>query len=302
MLSKISVAPMMDWTNRHCRYLHRLINHSALLYTEMITAQALKFGDRDRLLAYNAEEHPIALQLGGSDPDLMAQAAYWGEQAGYDEININIGCPSDRVQSGSFGACLMREPERVAECVAAMREKVRVPVTVKTRIGVDDDDSLAFLRVFVNRVVAAGCETLIIHARKAWLKGLSPKQNREIPPLNYERVYTLKQGVSELPVIINGAIKTLDEVRAHLQHVDGVMLGRKAYHEPYFLNALPGGTGRSCEEIVSIYKGYMARELEKGVSSLTLLKPLIGLYHGQPGARAWRRSISEKRVLTLPTV
>ena len=237
---KFCVAPMMDWTDRHCRFFHRLLTGRARLYTEMVTAEAILHGDRQRLLAFNAEEHPVALQLGGSDPARLAQAATIGEGFGYDEINLNVGCPSDRVQEGRFGACLMAEPDLVARCVAAMRTRVAVPVTVKCRIGIDDQDSEADLERFVSAVANAGCKTFIVHARKAWLEGLSPKENREVPPLDYGRVYRLKAAHPELEIILNGGIGSLEEAATHLAHVDGVALGRAAYQNPYLLAEVDG--------------------------------------------------------------
>ncbi|MEP6882739.1 MAG: tRNA dihydrouridine(20/20a) synthase DusA, partial [Dokdonella sp.] len=223
---------MMDWTDRHCRYFHRLLSPHARLYTEMVTSPALIHGDRERLLGFGAAEHPVALQLGGSDPRELAEAARIGEQFGYDEINLNVGCPSDRVQSGRFGACLMREPQLVADCFAAMRDAVSIPVTIKCRLGVDAQDEVADLQHFIETVATQGCTVFVVHARKAWLKGLSPKENRDVPPLNYERVYQLKRDFNSLTIIINGGIDKLVDVETHLEHTDGVMLGRTAYHEP----------------------------------------------------------------------
>jgi tRNA-dihydrouridine synthase A len=295
---RLCVAPMMDWTDRHCRYFHRLLSPHARLYTEMVTAAALVRGERTHLLAYNPEEHPVALQLGGADPVELAQAARHGEQAGYDEINLNIGCPSDRVQSGRFGACLMREPELVADCVRAMREAVRVPVTVKCRIGVDDQDDDADLCGFAARMVDAGVQVLVVHARKAWLQGLSPKQNREVPPLNYPRVYRLKREFPGLRVIINGGINGVAAVREHLQHVDGVMLGRLAYHDPYALAridvALHGGQVPAREAVLGAMRPYIEAECERGVRLGSITRHLLGLYHGEPGGKAFRRVLSER--------
>jgi tRNA-dihydrouridine synthase A len=233
--SRIAVAPMMDWTDQHCRYFMRLLSPSALLYTEMVTANAIHFGNADELLHYDMAEHPIAVQLGGSDPALMAEAAMLAAKVGYDEININVGCPSDRVQSGQFGACLMSSPEVVADCVRAMRAEVDVPVTVKNRIGIDDQDNDEFLLRFVDTVAAAGCNKFVVHARIAILEGLSPKQNRTVPPLNYDRVFKLKQSRPELEIVINGGLQSIPQIDDALQHVDGVMIGREAYHHPYFL-------------------------------------------------------------------
>ena len=299
----LCVAPMMDWTDRHCRYFHRLLAPHARLYTEMVTSAALVHGNRLHLLEHSREEHPVALQLGGADPDELARAARFGVEAGYDEINLNVGCPSDRVQSGRFGACLMREPELVAKCVRAMREAVAdsgsdVPVTVKCRIGVDDQDEYADLQRFAQRMIDAGVDTLIVHARKAWLQGLSPKENREIPPLNYERVYRLKRECPRLTVIINGGITDLAAAREHLQHVDGVMLGRLAYHEPYALAemdaALFGGEPPPREQALRAMRPYIEAELARGIKLKNIVRHLLGLYHGQPGGRAFRRVLSER--------
>ncbi|MEE8307592.1 MAG: tRNA dihydrouridine(20/20a) synthase DusA [Gammaproteobacteria bacterium] len=293
----ISVAPMMDYTDRHCRYLHRLISPHVRLYTEMVTARALLHGDNTRLLRFDPSEHPVALQLGGAVPDELARAAELGSNHGYDEINLNVGCPSDRVQSGEFGACLMGEPELVKDCVVAMRERVQVPVTVKTRIGIDNQDDYGFLVQFAEHVMAAGIDTLIVHARKAWLTGLSPKQNRTVPPLDYARVIRLKRDFPSLNVIINGGIERVDEIRRFLDEVDGVMLGRKAYHDPFLLarldQALHGIQPPSPEEIINDYVEYAAGELEQGTSASLLMRPALGLYAGRPGARHWRRALGE---------
>jgi len=292
----LAVAPMMERTDRHCRYILRLLAPHAWLYTEMVTARALAFGDRERLLAFSPEEHPVALQLGGADPGELAAAARHGEEAGYDEINLNVGCPSDRVQAGCFGAALMREPDRVAECLVAMCEAVGVPVTVKTRIGVDDHDSYDFLARFVRTIADAGCRTVIVHARKAWLKGLSPKQNREIPPLDYERVYRLKRDFPELEIVINGGFTRLEPSAAQLGRVDGVMLGRAAYDDPWLIAELDarlfGGTlpaGRTA--VVRRLLPYLERELERGTPLKSMTRHLLGLFTGRPGARRWRRSL-----------
>ncbi|HEY6940577.1 tRNA dihydrouridine(20/20a) synthase DusA [Dokdonella sp.] len=296
-----SVAPMMDWTDRHCRYFHRLLAPHALLYTEMVTAPAVIHGDRARLLGYDAAEHPVALQLGGSEPDELAEAARIGAELGYDEINLNVGCPSDRVQSGRFGACLMREPALVRDCVAAMRDAVAhlgVPVTVKCRIGVDDQDEYAGLAGFVETVQASGCDTFIVHARKAWLQGLSPKENREIPPLNYARVYRLKEEHARLAVVINGGIATLAEVLGHLRHVDGVMLGRTAYHEPYRLaeieHALHGTPLPERDDVLRRLRPYVDAHLARGDRLQHITRHVLGLYQGLPGARMFRRVLSEQ--------
>ncbi len=290
---------MMEWTDRHCRYFLRLISDQVRLYTEMVTSAALIHGDRDRLLRYHPAEHPLALQLGGSEPDELARCADWAAQAGFDEINLNVGCPSDRVQAGRFGACLMLEPQRVADCVAAMRARVSVPVTVKTRIGVDDRDSYEALAGFVRLLADAGLERLIVHARKAWLRGLSPRQNREIPPLRYDRVYQLKRDFPELPVHINGGITTLAEVAQHLRQVDGVMIGRAAYQNPYLLAQAGRRFSRSRAPLPSRHQviermlPYVEAELAAGVRLQQISRHLLGLFQGQPGARAWRRYLSE---------
>ena len=297
---KFCVAPMMECTDRHDRFLLRLVSKHVLLYTEMLTTQALINGDRNRLLEFNDKEHPVAVQIGGSDPKQMATCARYAEIQGYDEVNMNVGCPSDRVQAGRFGACLMAEPDTVANCVAAMRAAVRIPVTVKTRIGIDHQDSFEQLCAFVERVAAAGCNTFIVHARKAWLRGLSPKQNRKIPPLNYPQVYKLKKAYPHLRIVINGGVKSLDQVEHHLQHVDGVMIGREAYTNPYLLSVVDrrffGGTSDPCsrQQILERYLDYCEREFKKGCRLNRLSKHIIGLFHGQPGAKVWRRYLSEK--------
>jgi len=295
---RLCVAPMMDWTDRHCRYFHRLLSPRARLYTEMVTAAALVRGERTHLLAYDPEEHPVALQLGGADPVELAQAARHGEQAGYDEINLNVGCPSDRVQSGRFGACLMREPDLVADCVRAMREAVRVPVTVKCRIGVDEQDDDRDLFAFAGRMMDAGVRVLVVHARKAWLQGLSPKQNREVPPLNYPRVYRLKQEFPVLQVVINGGIDGQAAIEEHLRHVDGVMLGRLAYHDPYALAridaALYGAEAPAREAVLRGLRPYIEAERGHGVRLASITRHLLGLYHGEPGGKAFRRVLSER--------
>lgn len=289
----------MDWTDRHCRYLHRLITRRALLYTEMITAEAILRGRRDMLLAFSPQEHPLALQLGGSVPDRLAEAACIGESYGYDEINLNVGCPSDRVQGGQFGACLMASPDLVARCVAAMRARVRIPVTVKCRIGIDRQDSEADLERFITTVAAAGCTTFIVHARKAWLQGLSPKENREIPPLDYGRVYRLKHAHPELEVVINGGIANLEEAERHLQHVDGVMLGRAAYQTPYMLADVDRRffadvrTAPSRADVLEGLIAYAQGHVQGGGRVNNVARHALGLYHGRPRARAYRRSLSE---------
>ncbi|WP_321897349.1 tRNA dihydrouridine(20/20a) synthase DusA [Paraburkholderia heleia] len=300
---RVSVAPMMDWTDRHCRSLHRFISRHAWLYTEMVTTGALLHGDVPRHLAFTPAEAPVALQLGGSEPDDLARAAKLGEQWGYDEINLNCGCPSERVQRGAFGACLMSEPQLVADCVKAMRDVVSVPVTVKHRIGVDTVEDYAFVRDFVGTIAEAGSEVFIVHARNAILKGLSPKENREIPPLKYDYAYRLKRDFPQLEIIINGGIKTLDEVEQHLQHVDGVMLGREAYHNPYVLADVDarfyGATGAALtrEEIEARLIEYCASEIARGTYLGAIVRHALGLYRGVAGARGWRRILSDNRKL-----
>ena len=293
----LSVAPMMDWTDRHCRYFHRLLSPNARLYTEMVTSPALIHGDRGRLLGFDRSEHPVALQLGGSDPRELAEAARIGEQFGYDEINLNVGCPSDRVQSGRFGACLMREPDLVAESFVAMRDAVAIPVTIKCRLGVDAQDEYADLQHFIERVASAGCSVFIVHARKAWLKGLSPKENRDVPPLNYERVYQLKRDFPQLTVVINGGIDTVASVQNHLPHTDGVMLGRMAYHEPYCLaeleQALYGTPLPDRQALIMQLRPYVESHLVSGGKLQHISRHVLGLFQGLPGARAWRRYLSE---------
>lgn len=289
---------MMDWTDRHCRYFFRLLTPSAFLYTEMVTAAALHHGDADRFLRFNDAEHPVALQLGGSNPEWMASATRKAADYGYDEININVGCPSDRVQSGQFGACLMARPEIVAECLKAMQSETDVPITVKTRIGIDDDDSEEFLYRFVDHVAAAGCRKLIVHARIAILQGLSPKDNRSIPPLNYERVFQLKRDYPELEIVVNGGLAEIEQIDAALRHVDGVMIGRQAYHQPYFLAELehhfnPDRALPVRHELVHAMLPYVESVIAAGEPLHRVTRHMLGLYAGQPGARAWRRYISE---------
>jgi tRNA-dihydrouridine synthase A len=294
-----SVAPMMDWTDRHCRYFLRQISRYCRLYSEMVTTAALLRGNPERWLAFHVAEHPLALQLGGSDPGELAACARLGEACGYDEINLNLGCPSDRVRSGRFGACLMAEPERVAECIAAMSAAVTVPVTVKTRIGIDDRDSYEGLVAFVERLARAGCRTFIVHARKAILKGLSPGKNRSVPPLRYDTVYRLKCEYPELTIILNGGITRLDEATMHLGRVDGVMLGRAAYHNPYLLAGVDtrffGDVQpmASREQIVSRMLPYIEQQTVAGTPLKAIARHMLGLYQGVPGARAWRRHLSE---------
>jgi len=293
---------MMDWTDRHCRRLHRGLSARARLYTEMLTAEAIIHGDRARLLGFEAGDHPVALQLGGADPAKLAEAARIGEGFGYDEINLNVGCPSDRVQAGRFGACLMREPELVAECMAAICAAAGVPATVKCRIGVDDQDPEESLSRLIDGCAAVGVSTFVVHARKAWLNGLSPKENREIPPLDYGLVYRLKVERPHLTIVINGGIASLDEAEAHLAHVDGVMLGRAAYHEPGLLGAvdrrlfdLTSPVIDACEA-VRRYRPHVARELADGTRLNALVKPLLGLFHAAPGARTWRRILTVESI------
>ncbi len=296
---RISVAPMMDWTDRHDRYFLRLISRHALLYTEMVTTGAVIHGDRQHLLGFDASEHPVALQLGGSDPADLAEAARIGADFGYDEINLNVGCPSDRVQSGRFGACLMREPALVAQCVAAMAKAVCLPVTVKCRIGVDAQDPATALPMLARAVADAGCKTLIVHARKAWLEGLSPRENRDIPPLEYERVHALKRDMPELEIIINGGINTLDEAQAHLGFVDGVMIGRSAYQNPWTLSGVDRrfygavDAPRSREQVIRNMLPYIEDQLAQGTHLHAISRHILGLFQGCPGARAFRRAISE---------
>ena len=287
---KLCIAPMMAYTDRHFRYLLRIISPDAFLYTEMVTAQAVIHGDRNYLLGFSDAEHPIALQLGGSDPASLAEACKIAADFHYDEINLNVGCPSERVQNGCFGAALMKEPDLVSDCVKAMRDAVSIPITVKTRLGVDDHDSDSLLHDFIGKIMEAGCRTVIMHARKAWLKGLSPKENREIPPLEYHRVYQLKKVFPELEIIINGGIETQNAIETHLQYVDGVMLGRVVCNNPYFL---AGEFFLSRAQIIQRYLPYILREYANGVPMRHMTRHLIGLYQGEPGARRWRRALSE---------
>jgi len=297
---KLSVAPMMDWTDRHCRFFHRLFSPHALLYTEMVTTGALLHGNSHRFLDFDICEQPLALQLGGSNPDELAQCAKMAEQAGYQEVNLNIGCPSDRVQNGKIGACLMAEPKLVAQCVTEMNEKISIPVTIKTRIGIDDFDSEEFLFNFVETIAQAGCKVFIIHARKAILKGLSPKENRTIPPLNYERAYLLKKTFPALTIVLNGGVKTASDVKTHWQHVDGVMIGREAYHNPYCLMEIE----QQCfnrdvvdrVDILKTYLPYVEQQLVLGVPLQRLTRHLLGLFAGQPNGKYWRRFLSSEHV------
>jgi tRNA-dihydrouridine synthase A len=296
---RFCVAPMMEWTDRHCRYFLRLISRRTFLYTEMVTADAVLYGDSERVLGFSPEEHPLGLQLGGSDPDKLTRAAEIGADWGYDEINLNIGCPSDRVQSGRFGACLMGEPSLVAECVAAMRAAVNVPVTVKCRIGIDDQDAEESLDRFIDTVAQAGCGTFVVHARKAWLDGLSPKENREIPPLDHDRVWRLKARRPELEVVINGGMASFAEALPHLDHIDGVMLGRAAYADPYLLaevdRALFGANDRppSRLDVLDAFMSYVEAQLARGARLNQMTRHILGLFHGQPRARAFRRHLAE---------
>ncbi len=298
---EISVAPMMDWTDRHCRYFHRLISPNTLLYTEMITTGALLNGDRERFLRFDESEHPVALQLGGSELADLAECAKIGADHGYDEINLNCGCPSDRVQKGRFGACLMKEPETVADCVQAMIKAVNIPVTVKCRIGVDDQDDFPALDNFVDKVADKGCTTFIIHARKAWLKGLSPKENRTKPPIMYEHVHAIKDKHPHLKIIVNGELTTLEKIKEHLPVLDGAMIGREAYQNPYFLAKIEreifnNPTALSREDIARAMANYAAQQAaDNGTPIKSITRHILGLYHHQPGAKAWKRTLS-----TLP--
>ncbi len=290
---------MLDWTDRHCRFFYRIMSKHAVLYTEMVTTGALIYGDWKRFLQFNSEEHPVALQLGGSEPADLQTCVKMAEDFGYDEVNLNIGCPSDRVQNGRFGACLMAEPDRVADCVAAMKDAVSIPVTVKSRIGIDDQDSCADLTRFVAIVSNAGCKTFIIHARKAWLNGLSPKQNREIPPLRYDRVFQIKQDFPDLEIIINGGIVSLEQGKSMLETVDGVMIGREVYQNPFLLADVDHVFFQDTEkvhsrvEVVLQLIPYIQKQLKQGVRLNSISRHILGLFHGQPGAKNWRRCISE---------
>ncbi|MFY1825685.1 tRNA dihydrouridine(20/20a) synthase DusA [Myxococcus fulvus] len=295
----LCVAPMMDWTDRNCRYFHRQISRHTLLYTEMLTTGAVLHGDRERLLGYEAAEHPVAIQLGGSEPEALAEAARIAESWGYDEVNLNVGCPSDRVQSGRFGACLMAEPELVARLVGAMRSAVSIPVTVKSRIAIDELEEWPTLERFVRLIAAEGCTRFIVHARKAWLQGLSPKENRDVPPLRYDLVHRLKQELPHLDISINGGIKTLDAAAEQLTHVDGVMIGRAVYENPYLLAEADrrffGATEppRERHEVVEAMLPYIERSRQRGAPLSAVTRHMLGLFQGLPGARAWRRHLSE---------
>ena len=290
---------MLDWTDRHERFFLRLITQSSLLYTEMITAGAIIHGDRSRHLDYNQQEHPVAIQLGGSKPDDLALCAKIAEDYGYDEINLNVGCPSNRVQSGMFGACLMAKPELVAECVAAMQNVVNIPVTIKNRIGIDENDSIEELFDFVDVVAAAGCKTFIVHARKAWLNGLSPKQNRDIPPLRYDIVHQLKQAMPQLEILINGGIRDIETAEEQMKYVDGVMMGREAYHNPYMLAEVDNRFYNANKKILTRFEildalfPYVEQELSKGERLHTVTRHILGLFNGMAGAKKWRRYLSE---------
>ena len=299
---KVSVAPMMDWTDKHCRYFFRLLSTCTQLYTEMIISKAILRGDKNRLLDYNSSEHPLVLQLGGSDPKEMAQCAHIAKQWGYDEVNINVGCPSDRVLSGSFGACLMKEPDLVASCVESMIDASDIPVSVKSRIGIDDMESYNRLSDFVARIHKKGCQHFIIHARKAWLQGLSPKENRTIPPLKYPWVYQLKRDFPQLKITLNGGVTECNEVIKHLDHVDGVMLGRAIYHQPYLLADIDSkvfgkkGISRTREQVLVDYMTYIKNQLKQGVPIRAMTRHILGLYHGQNNAKFFRRLLSGKTV------
>lgn len=301
-VTRFSIAPMMDWSDRHCRFFWRLLTRRAALYTEMVTTGALLHGDRERFLRFSPEEHPVALQLGGSDPEELARCAALAEDWGYDEVNLNCGCPSDRVQSGMFGACLMARPKLVADCVRSMRERCAIPVTVKHRIGIDEMERYEEMLAFVDTIAEAGCDTFIVHARKAWLKGLSPKENREIPPLHYDQVYRLKQERPELSVVINGGITSIAQCLEMLGHVDGVMLGRAAYHNPYMLAEVDAtlfgdsSPPPSRAEVIERLLPYVRSELERGTALHHITRHILGLFQGVPGARRYRRHLSEHAV------
>ena len=294
-----SVAPMMDWTDRHCRYFHRLLAPGVRLYTEMVTTGALIHGDRERFLRFDPSEHPVAIQLGGSEPADLARCARFAEQAGFDEVNLNVGCPSDRVQSGRFGACLMREPEVVRDGLSAMQDAVDIPVTIKTRLGVDELENYDYFRDFVATVAESGCRVFLVHARKAWLKGLSPKENREIPPLRYEWVHRLKREMPELTVAVNGGVIDLETVTDQLQSVDGVMIGRAAYQNPWLLTRIERRLNNpdwqpAPQAIIDQMMDYAERQMEQGVPLKSITRHMLGLFQGQPGAKRWRRTLSEK--------
>ncbi|WP_440875012.1 tRNA dihydrouridine(20/20a) synthase DusA [Thalassotalea sp. PLHSN55] len=295
---KLSIAPMLDWTDRHCRYFYRTMSKHTVLYTEMVTTGAILFGKGD-YLSYNEEEHPVVLQLGGSDVKAMTECAKIAQQRGYDEVNINVGCPSDRVQNGRFGACLMAEPNLVADCVSEMQAAVDIPITVKSRIGIDEQDSYEFLHQFITTVSGAGCQHFIVHARKAWLTGLSPKQNRDVPPLDYDRVYQVKKDFANLDISINGGIKTLDETKAHLEHLDGVMIGREVYQNPYMLSQADQVLWQentpviSRADVIEQMADYVDRHVANGGKAQHVFRHMLGLCNGLPGARQFRRTLSE---------
>lgn len=302
MIARFAVAPMMDWTDRHCRVFHRILSHRATLYTEMVTSAAIMHGVRERLLGFDESEHPVIVQLGGSDARELAGAARIAADYGYDEINLNVGCPSDRVQEGRFGACLMQEPQTVADCIAAMKAVVNIPVSVKCRIGVDDQDAELALDALADHVIKAGCDGLTVHARKAWLKGLSPKENREIPPLDYDRVYRLKARLGSYPVAINGGIKTIDEMKTHLAHLDGVMIGREAYHNPEMLLHIDAElygdkvSAPTIFEALELYYPYIEARLGEGTPLHAMTRHMLGLFQGRPGARLFRRHLATEGV------
>ena len=298
---KFCVAPMMEWTDRHCRFFHRQLSSQAVLYTEMVTADAILFGDKDRLIGYSPQEHPVAIQLGGSDPKALADAAHICQEFGYKEVNINVGCPSDRVQSGRFGACLMQEPELVATCVKAMKDAVNIPITVKCRIGVDDQEPQDALFKMAHSVFDQGCDSLIVHARKAWLKGLSPKENRDIPPLDYPLVYRLKEALPNQEIIINGGIETAKEGLGHLNYVDGVMLGRTAYHQPFQLIDVDAdyyGLHHGYDEKIMLetMHGYINHHIKNGFKAHGVTRHMLGLFHSIGGAKKWRQLLTVKAV------
>ena len=298
---RLCTAPMMDWSDRHCRYFFRQLSRNAVVYTEMVTTGALVHGDVERHLGFSDAEHPLALQIGGTDPAQLAHCARLGEHYGYDEINLNCGCPSERVQHGAFGACLMAEPQLVADCIKAMRDAVSIPVTVKHRLGIDAIESYGFVRDFVATLAGAGCETFFVHARNAVLKGLSPKDNREVPPLRYEHVYRLKQDFPGLRFVVNGGVNSLDSIEPHLSHVDGVMLGRMAYHDPYVLalaeQRLFDEAPPARSAIVGNMVAYAAEQAKRGTPLRAIVRHMLGLYHGQPNARTWRRMLSDASLL-----
>ncbi len=305
---RFCVAPMLDWTDKHCRYFHRLLSKKALLYTEMVTTGALIHGNAQRFLAFNTEEHPVALQLGGSNSRELAICAKMAQMEGYDEVNLNVGCPSDRVQNGRFGACLMAEPQLVAECVSQMQAAVAIPVTVKSRIGIDDHESYEALAHFIETVSQAGCRTFIIHARKAWLKGLSPKENREVPPLRYDVVFNIKKDFPSLEIVINGGITSVAQSAELLKHVDGVMLGREIYQNPYLLAHVDNllfnqQTETPCRaHIIALLRPYIEAQMKLGVRLNSITRHTLGLFHGEYGARLWRRYLSENAFKTEASI